>query len=147
DGPKAFSGSDLYRSSDGGKTWTEVTPTTAKGLPAKPYGRIALAYAPIEPQTVYAFIESTDSALFISHDGGATWEHGDKSSWMVWRPFYFANLIVDPKDAKRVFKTDGALILSEDGGRTFSTTGVSHGMPGEGHAVLAPPTTPRQVSA
>ena len=74
DGPKASSGSGLYRSSDGGKTWTEVTPATAKGLPAKPYGRIALAYAPSEPQTVYAFIESTDSALFISHDGGATWE-------------------------------------------------------------------------
>jgi len=147
DGPKAFSGSGLYRSSDGGKTWTEVTPATAKGLPAKPYGRIALAYAPSEPQTVYAFIESTDSALFISHDGGATWEHGDKSSWMVWRPFYFANLIVDPKDAKRVFKTDGALILSEDGGRSFSTIGGFHGMHGDVHDVLVDPSNPRHVFA
>ncbi len=69
------------------------------------------------PRTIYVFIESTDSGLFISHDGGATWERGDKSQWMVWRPFYFANLIVDPKNAKRVFKTDGNLILSEDGGQ------------------------------
>ena len=59
----------------------------------------------------------------ISHDGGATWEAGDKSQWMVWRPFYFANLIVDPKDEKRVYKTDGALILSEDGGKSFSAVG------------------------
>ena len=50
------------------------------------------------PRRVYAFIESTDSALYISHDGGATWERGDKSQWMVWRPFYFANLVVDPKN-------------------------------------------------
>ena len=66
-----------------------------------------------------AFVESTDSALFVSDDGGATWDKRDKSNWMVWRPFYFANLIVDPKNPDRVFKTDGALILSEDGGQEF----------------------------
>ena len=44
---------------------------------------------------------------------------------MVWRPFYFANLIVDPKNPDRVFKTDGALILSEDAGKSFATVGGS----------------------
>jgi photosystem II stability/assembly factor-like uncharacterized protein len=147
DTPKTPSASGLYRSVDGGKTWTELTPASAKGVPAKPYGRIALAFAPSEPKTVYAFIESTDSGLFISHDGGATWERGDKSQWMVWRPFYFANLIVDPKDAQRVFKTDGALILSEDGGKSFAAIGGFNGMHGDVHDVFVDPNNSQHVFA
>jgi len=145
DGPKAASGSALYRSSDGGRTWTELNVEANKGLPAKPYGRIALAYAPSEPQTVYAFIESTDSGLFISHDGGASWERGDKSTWMVWRPFYFANLIVDPKNPRRVFKTDGALIMSEDGGHSFTTVGGFNGAHGDVHDVFVDPANSQHV--
>ena len=147
DGAKAASGSGLYRSSDGGRTWSELTAQSSKGLPPKPYGRIALAYAPNDARTVYAFIESTDSGLFISHDGGASWERGDKSQWMVWRPFYFANLIVDPKNAQRVFKTDGALILSEDGGRSFATIGGFQGMHGDVHDVFIDPANSQHVFA
>jgi photosystem II stability/assembly factor-like uncharacterized protein len=145
DGPEAPSGSAMYRSADGGKTWTELTPAANAGLPAKPYGRIALAFAPSDAKTVYAFVESTDSALFISHDGGATWEGGDKSQWMVWRPFYFANLIVDPRDANRIYKTDGALILSEDGGKSFTTVGGFFGMHGDVHDVFVDPNNPKHV--
>ncbi len=145
--PKAASASGVYRSADGGKTWTELTAASARGLPAKPYGRIALTFAPSDPRTVYAFIESTDSGLFISHDGGASWERGDKSQWMVWRPFYFANLIVDPKDARRVFKTDGALILSEDGGKSFSSIGGFNGMHGDVHDVFVDPNNSQHVFA
>jgi len=145
--PKTVSGSGLYRSTDGGKTWTELTVAANPGLPVKPYGRSALAFAPSEPKTVYAFIESTDSALFISHDGGASWERGDKSQWMVWRPFYFANLIVDPKDAKRVFKTDGTLILSEDGGKSFASIGGFVGMHGDVHDVFVDPNNSQHVFA
>ena len=137
----------LYRSADGGKTWTELTGQSNKGLPPKPYGRIALAFAPSDARTVYAFVESTDSALLISHDGGATWERGDKSQWMVWRPFYFANLVVDPKDANRVFKTDGSLILSEDGGKSFSTIGGFAGMHGDVHDVFIDPSNSQHVFA
>jgi len=146
-GPKAISGSGLYRSADGGKSWQELTTQSNKGLPPKPYGRIALAFAPSDPKTVYAFVESTDSALFVSHDGGATWDRGDKSQWMVWRPFYFANLIVDPKDPKRVFKTDGTLILSEDGGKSFSAIGGFVGMHGDVHDVFIDPNNSKHVFA
>jgi photosystem II stability/assembly factor-like uncharacterized protein len=146
-GPKAVSGSGLYRSTDAGRTWVEETTTANKALPPKPYGRIALAYAPSDARTVYAFVESTDSALLISHDGGDTWERGDKSQWMVWRPFYFANLIVDPKDAQRIYKTDGSLILSEDGGKSFSTIGGFNGMHGDVHDVFVDPGNPQHVFA
>ncbi len=97
EGPDQPSGSGLFRSADGGATWTELTAEANKGFPQKPYGRIAVAIAPTNPKRVYAFVESTKSALFVSDDGGATWEQRDRSNWMVWRPFYFANLVVDPK--------------------------------------------------
>lgn len=141
-GPDAPSGSGLYRSQDGGKTWTELQPG-ANGLPGKPYGRIAVEFAPSNPQVVYAFVESVDSALYRSDDGGKTWDKRDKSQLMVWRPFYFANLIVDPTNPDRIFKSDLNLIVSEDGGKSFSNTnGGSHG---DWHAVWIDPQNPKHL--
>ncbi|MCA1658745.1 MAG: hypothetical protein LC627_05555, partial [Verrucomicrobiaceae bacterium] len=145
EGPEAPSGSGLFRSTDGGSTWTEVTPENSKGFPKKPYGRLAVAIAPSDAKRVYCFVESTDSALFVSEDGGATWDKRDKSQWMVWRPFYFANLIVDPKNPDRVFKPDGALIMSEDGGKSFATVGGFNGAHGDVHDVWIDPTNPKVV--
>lgn len=145
DGPEAPSGSGLFRSTDGGATWSEVTAENSKGFPKKPYGRLAVAIAPSNPKRVYCFVESTDSALFVSDDGGATWDKRDKSNWMVWRPFYFANLIVDPKNPDRVFKTDGMLIMSEDGGKSFSNVGGFAGSHGDAHALWIDPTNPQTV--
>jgi photosystem II stability/assembly factor-like uncharacterized protein len=145
--PTAASGSGLFRSADGGQTWTELTNSVNKGFPVKPYGRIAVAVAPSNAKVVYAFVESPRSALFYSADGGQTWEERDRSQWMVWRPFYFAHLIVDPKDENRLFKTDGALILSEDGGKSFSNVGGFFGMHGDVHDVWIDPTNTQTVFA
>jgi len=120
-------GSGLFKSSDRGEHWTEITPDNVKGMPEKPYGRIAIAVSPSKPETVYAMIESKKSALFRSSDGGKTWTKLDASQYMVWRPFYFANLIVDPKDENKVFKVDFSLLLSTDGGKSFSPMNVGHG--------------------
>jgi photosystem II stability/assembly factor-like uncharacterized protein len=121
-------GSGLFKSTDGGEHWTELTAANAKGLPEKPYGRIAVTVAPGKPQTVYAFIESKSSALFRSDDGGQNWRKLDASQYMNWRPFYFANLIVDPKDENKIFKPDGPLMLSANGGKSFSSVGdAAHG--------------------
>jgi photosystem II stability/assembly factor-like uncharacterized protein len=146
-GPEQPSASGLFKSNDGGETWTEVTPEKNKGFPKKPYGRLALAIAPSSAKRVYCFVESPDSALFVSNDGGMTWEKRDKSQWMVWRPFYFANLTVDPKNPDRVFKPDGVLILSEDGGKSFSAIGGFQGMHGDVHDVWIDPTNPQMVVA
>jgi photosystem II stability/assembly factor-like uncharacterized protein len=147
EGPAIPSGSGLYRSADGGATWTEIADGLNAGFAKKPFGRIAVAVAPSNNKRVYAFVESTDSALFVSDDGGATWAKRDKSQWMVWRPFYFANLVVDPKNADRVFKTDGALILSDDAGKSFSTVGGFSGMHGDVHDVWIDPANPQTVIA
>jgi photosystem II stability/assembly factor-like uncharacterized protein len=128
EGPEATSGSGLFRTRDGGKTWTELTSRTATGLPPQPWGRLEVEIAPSDANRVYAFIESTQSALYVSNDGGKSWEERDKSQMMVWRPFYFANLVVDPTNADRLFKMNLGLIASEDAGRSFSYTGGSaHG--------------------
>ncbi len=147
DSPTAPSASGLFRSTDGGTTWTKITPEANKGFPKKPYGRIAVAIAPSNAKRVYAFVESPDSALFVSDDGGMTWDKRDKSNWMVWRPFYFAKLIVDPKNPDRVFKPDGALILSEDAGRSFSVVGGFQGTHGDAHDVWIDPTNTQTVVA
>ena len=104
-----------------------------------------MAIAPSKSQRVYAFVESPESALFVSDDGGATWEKRDKSQWMVWRPFYFANLVVDPKNPDRLFKTDGALIVSEDGGKSFAVVGGFQGAHGDCHDVWIDPTNTQVV--
>ena len=138
-------GSGLYKSTDGGDHWTELTEANAKGLPAKPYGRIALAVAPSNPQIVYAMIESKESALYRSNDAGSTWTKLDASQFMVWRPFYFANLIVDPKDPEKVFKPDLLLLLSVNGGKSFSP--VSSAAHGDFHVVWVDPANTNVVYA
>jgi photosystem II stability/assembly factor-like uncharacterized protein len=143
DGPSTPSGSGMYRSADGGATWTPLTASSNTGLPKGPWGRVEVTVAPSDPRVVYAFIESTSSALFRSSDGGATWDRRDDSQNMVWRPFYFARLVVDPSDPDHLFKPDLHLVVSEDGGRSFSnTSGGSHG---DWHDLWIDPTNPAHV--
>jgi photosystem II stability/assembly factor-like uncharacterized protein len=139
DGATAFSGSGLFKSTDGGASWTELDEKSVKGLPSKPWGRIAVTVAPSKPNVVYAFIEAEvpKDGLYRSDDGGKTWTAMDRSQNMIWRPFYFANLIVDPKDEKKVYKPDGPLIASNDGGRSFSN--ISGGAHGDFHDVWINP--------
>ncbi len=138
-GPEAPSGSGLFKSIDGGASWTQLDDQTAKGLPPKPWGRVAVTVAPSKPNVVYAFIEAVppQNALYRSDDGGATWAMKDRSQNMIWRPFYFANLIVDPKNENRVIKPDGPLIMSTDGGASFSN--ISGGTHGDHHDVWIDP--------
>jgi photosystem II stability/assembly factor-like uncharacterized protein len=142
DGPDAASGSGLYRSEDGGRNWTELE-AGKNGLPSKPYGRIEVKFAPSNGKIVYAFIEGVDSALYRSDDGGRTWDKRDKSQNMVWRPFYFARLVIDPTNPDRLFKMDLGLIVSEDGGKSFSS--ASGGSHGDWHDVWIDPANPKHI--
>jgi photosystem II stability/assembly factor-like uncharacterized protein len=145
EGPTAPSGSGLLLTTDGGATWTDLDGKSAKGLPPKPWGRVAVTIAPSNPNVVYALIESTQSGLFRSDDGGKTWQPRDRSQWMVWRPFYFANLIVDPKNENRLYKTDLALIRSDDGGKSFSA--ISSAAHGDFHDVWIDPDDTNHIVA
>ena len=94
---------------------------------------------------VYANIESKKSALFRSDDGGKTWNREDASRFVIWRPFYFGNLTVDPKDENKVFKPDLFLLLSVNGGRSFSA--VSQAAHGDFHDVWIDPSNSNIVYA
>ena len=130
EGPTAFSGSGLWKSTDGGTNWVELDATYAKGLPPKPWGRVSVAVAPSKPSVIYATIEAEmpRDGLYRSDDNGHTWTALDRSQNMIWRPFYFANLTIDPKDENKVYKAGGSLIASSDGGKSFSNiSGGAHG--------------------
>src|SRR4029453_11234469 len=115
-GPDQPSGSRFAESRDGGKTWTDLTAANRKGLPAYPWGRVEIAFAASNPKRVYPFIENPRSALYVSDNGGLTWEERDRSQGMVWRPFYFARIVVDPKNPDRFFKMGFSITVSEGGG-------------------------------
>jgi len=137
-------GSGIFKSTDGGATWNELK--DARGLPAKPYGRIAVQVAESKPNVVYANIEAEKGrGLYRSDDGGANWSKLDASNFMVWRPFYFGNLIVDPKDENKIFKPDLILLLSNDGGKTFNV--VSSRAHGDFHDIWIDPKNPNIVIA
>jgi len=141
----APSASGFFRTTDGGATWNELDEKSSQGLPPKPWGRIAVTVAPSNPDVVYALIESNRSALFRSDDGGKTWQERDRSQLMVWRPFYFANLIVDPKDENKIYKPDLGLIMSNDGGKSFSN--ISGGAHGDFHDIWVDPDNTQHVIA
>jgi photosystem II stability/assembly factor-like uncharacterized protein len=142
-GPDAPSGSRMAESFDGGRTWTYLNAANRAGLPEQPWGRLEIEYAPTDPKRVYAVIENVHSALYVSEDGGRNWQARDASQGMVWRPFYFGNIVVDPKDENRLFKMGYSVIVSEDGGKSFAeTAGGSHG---DWHDVWIDPTNTKHL--
>lgn len=143
DGPDKPSASAMMESLDGGKSWRAMTAANTKGLPTGPWGRSEIVFAPSNPKRIYAFIENVRSALYVSDDGGKSFEERDRSQNMVWRPFYFAKMVVDPKDADRVFKMNLQPIVSQDGGKSFSTTGG--GSHADWHALWINPNNTRHM--
>ena len=111
-------GSGLYISYDGGESWEERT--DADGLPEGELGRMGLAIAPSNTDIIYALIEAKKNALYVSKDGGFKWTKvSDKNIGN--RPFYYADIYIDPVNENRIYNLHSLVTLSEDGGKTFST--------------------------
>lgn len=110
-------GSGLFRSTDGGTTWSRVT----AGLPTGDLGRIAIAISPSKPSVMYANVESNETALYRSSDAGKTWQRRFDGMASSLRPFYFSRLVVDPINPEVVYKCGLNAYRSDDGGKTFST--------------------------
>jgi len=131
-------GSGLYLTYDGGDTWRELTPE--EGLPPGDLGRIGLAVASNEPHVVYALVEAARSALLRSDDGGEHWQTVNDDGRIAPRPFYYADIRVDPTNELRLFNLHSRLERSEDGGRTFHTLG--QGVHSDLHALWIHPSEP-----
>ena len=111
----------VHKSVDGGATWTRLSgPDANRGLPKEPMDRIGVAVARSQPSTVYVVSETTDEGeLWRSDDAGASWQMVSRDRNINFRPFYYADIRVDPQHPNTVYALAGGLYKSEDGGRNF----------------------------
>jgi photosystem II stability/assembly factor-like uncharacterized protein len=112
-------GSGLYVSRDGGANWTRYS--EEDGMPKGNLGRIGLAVAHSNSDIVYALVEAEKSALLRSDDGGRKWTAVNTEHNIASRPFYYADIRVDPTDPNRVYNVHTLISLSTDGGKSFKT--------------------------
>lgn len=119
-------GSGLFKSTDGGDTWTELTDNP--GLPDGLRGRIGIAVSPVNPDRVWAIIDAVrgEKGLFRSEDGGDTWTRVNADADLLQRPWYYHHITADPADENTVFVLNVFLWKSTDGGETFSRMFTPH---------------------
>ncbi len=131
-------GSGLWLTRDGGETFTRLT----EGLPAET-GRMGLAIAASDPDYVYAYVESKPSAIYRSTDGGLRWEkRGEKNIGS--RPFYYAEIYVDPQNENRVYTLFSGVNVSDDGAMTFDRS-IAESVHLDHHAWYIDPLNPDRM--
>jgi photosystem II stability/assembly factor-like uncharacterized protein len=113
--PSYGPGSGLYKSTDGGANWQQLT----SGLPSDGVGRIGIAVAPTNRSRVYAIVDAKAGGLYRSDDAGATWRLASSDSRIWGRGWYFGKVVVDPKNPDLVYVSNTGVYRSRDGGRTF----------------------------
>ena len=113
--PSYGPGSGLYKSTDGGANWQQLT----SGLPTDGVGRIGVAVAPSNRSRVYAIVDAKEGGLFRSDDAGATFVKASGDARIWGRGWYFGKVVVDPKNADLVYVSNTGVYRSRDGGRTF----------------------------
>ncbi len=133
-------GSGIYKTTDGGATWTELT----NGVPAGDKGRIGLAIAETNPDVLYATIEhAEEEGTFRSRDAGQSWT---KVNDLNPRPMYYSHIYVDPTDDERVFVLSTEFYMSEDAGETFlqmpTRPTYDVGVHSDHHALWVNPSNP-----
>ncbi|MFM8528781.1 MAG: WD40/YVTN/BNR-like repeat-containing protein, partial [Ilumatobacteraceae bacterium] len=136
-------GSGLFKSTDGGDTWTEIT--RSKGLPSGLIGKIGVALSAANPNRVYALVENENGGLFMSDDAGATWTLMNSDRRIRQRAFYYTHLFADHKNADVVFAQNTSMFRSADAGKTLGdVSGNSHG---DWHDLWVDPDDPNHLVA
>lgn len=132
-------GSGLYRSTDGGKTWT---PLQGHGLPAGPLGRISVSVSGADGEVVYALINAEKGGLYRSDDGGDTWRLINDDQHLRQRPWYYFGVHADPQNPGKVWVLNFKLNVSTDGGKTFEQVKTPHV---DNHAMWIDPRDPDRI--
>jgi len=130
----------LYRSTDGGKSWTKLT---GHGLPGGLMGRIGLAIAPSKPQRVFALIQSKAGVLWRSDDSGDSWRFMTADTLANQRPFYFSHIAVDSSNPNHVFAVSEMFAESKNGGKTFKQ--IADEVHVDYHAIWIAPNNPKRI--
>jgi photosystem II stability/assembly factor-like uncharacterized protein len=130
--------SGLYKSVDGGDTWTKLH--DKKGMPKGTLGIVGVA--PANPDRVYAIVEAEEGGVFRSDDGGETWTRANSDRSMRQRAWYYTRIYVDPRNPDVVYVPNVAFHKSEDGGRTFKTIRTPHA---DNHDLWIDPNDPKRM--
>ncbi|HEX6465006.1 MAG TPA: hypothetical protein VFZ98_11145, partial [Vicinamibacterales bacterium] len=110
-------GSGLFKSTDGGEHWTEITRNA--GLPAGVDGKIGIAISGADSNRVYAILENQNGGLFSSDDAGASWKLVNAGRNLRQRAFYYTHVTADPKNKDTVWVLNVGAFWSRDGGKTM----------------------------
>ena len=117
-------GSGLYRSADGGRTWSQLT---GHGLPGGILGRIDIAVSAVDSKRIYAMIEAKDGGLYRSDDAGTQWRRINDDGRLRQRAWYFSKIYADPKAIDTVYALNTGMLRSTDGGKSFNLVAATHG--------------------
>lgn len=118
-------GSGLWKSTDGGDTWTNIS--AKKGLPKGVWGIVGVAVAPSNPDKLYAIVENANGGLYYSNDAGESWSLASSDNNIRQRAWYYTKVFVDPKNENLVYCPNVGFMRSRDGGRTFQSVPTPHG--------------------
>src|SRR5207248_10762828 len=132
-------GSGLFKSTDGGDTWSELTRNP--GLPKGVIGRIGVTISGADPDRIYALVEAEDGGVFRSDDGGSTWTKTNEDRKLRQRAFDYTHIFADPKNKDTVYALNTGFYKSTDRGKTFKTRlRPPHG---DNHDLWIDPTNPK----
>jgi len=118
-------GSALWKSTDGGDTWSNLT--YQKGLPRGPLGIIGIAVSPVNHDRIYAIIEANEGGIFRSEDGGETWIKTNEDRALRQRAWYYSRIYADTEEEDIVYVMNVSYHRSKDGGKTFEAFNAPHG--------------------
>jgi photosystem II stability/assembly factor-like uncharacterized protein len=127
-------GSGIFKSNDGGDTWTEITRN--QGLPKGTIGIVGITVSPANPDRLWAIVEAEDGGVFRSDNGGKTWAKTNEQRNLRQRAWYYSRIYADPKNADTVYVLNTGFYKSNDGGRTFSGISVPHGDPDDPNRMI-----------
>lgn len=133
-------GSALWKSTDGGATWTNLMDN--EGLPEGTCGIIGVTVSPVNPDRLWAIIENDKGGVFRSDDGGKTWTKTNSDRSLRQRAWYYSRIYADTKDVNKVYVMNVAYHTSTDGGKTFKARYAPHG---DHHDLWIAPEDPNRM--
>jgi photosystem II stability/assembly factor-like uncharacterized protein len=133
-------GSGLFKSTDGGDTWTELTRNP--GLPRGTVGKVGVTVSPANPDRVWAIIEAEDGGVFRSDNAGRTWTKVNEERRLRQRAWYYTRIYADTKNVDTVYVLNTGFYKSNDGGKTYASIQVPHG---DNHDLWIAPDDPNRM--